>query len=139
MNKRSLMSVVAIDRMKRTLVSVSGGVVLVVVCSGIALGASGGTQPSRIAVHERNKDVGMNHFGLFRLVVNDVSVDSGKTVITLIGQAAGLVKTVGGQPQEPVAGNDNLTGKTGTLSLAFRGISIPVNLDPVTGHGFYVE
>jgi hypothetical protein len=128
-----------IDQMKRTLLSVSGGVVLVIVCSGIALGASGEAQPSRMAIHERNKEVGMNHLGQFRLVLNDVRVDSGKTVITLIGQAAGLATTAGGEPQEPVAGNDNLTGKKGTLSLAFRGISIPVNLDPVTGHGFYAE
>jgi len=127
------------NKLKRTLLSVSAGVVLLIVCSGIAFGASGKAQPSRMAIHERNKDVGMNHLGQFRLVLNDASVDSGKTVITLIGQAAGLATTVGGELREPVAGNDNLTGRKGTLSLAFRGISIPVNLDPVTGTGFYAE
>jgi hypothetical protein len=110
-----------------------------VVAATIATGAAATAQPSRIAIHEQNKGVGNEHHGQFRLVLNDISVDSGKTSITLIGVAAGQAKTVGGQQQEPVAGNDNLTGKKGTLSIAFRGVSIPVNLNPNTGNAFYAE
>jgi hypothetical protein len=126
------------DQMKRPLLTASGAVVIAVVCAGVALGASGSAQPSRIAIHEQNKEVGNEHLGQFRLVLNDVSVDSGKTSIALIGYAAGQAKTVGGEPQQPVAGNDNLTGKKGTLSLAFRGIIILVNLNPSTGNAFSV-
>jgi hypothetical protein len=110
-----------------------------VVAANIATGASATAPPARIAIHEQNKPVGNQHSGQFRLVLNDVSVDSGKTSIILIGNAAGQAKTVGGEPQEPVAGNDNLRGKKGTLSIAFRGISIPVNLNPSTGKAFYAE
>jgi hypothetical protein len=127
------------DQMKRSLLAASGSVVTAAVCAGIALGASGGAQPSRIAIHEQNKPVGNEHHGQFRLVLNEITVDSGKTSITLIGSAVGQAKTVGGQPQELVAGNDNLTGKKGTLSIAFRGISIPVNLNPNTGNAYYTE
>jgi hypothetical protein len=127
-------------RWKRVLVPLTGLIAAgAVVAANIAPGASATAQASRIAIHEQNKEVGNEHHGQFRLVLNDVSVDSGKTSITLIGTAAGQAKTVGGQPQEPVAGNDNLTGKKGTLSIAFSGISIPVNLNPSTGNAFYAE
>ena len=112
---------------------------LQVVAANIAAGASATAQPLRIAIHEQNKKVGNQHRGKFRLVLNDVSGDSGITSINLIGPAAGQAKTVGGQLQEPVAANDNLTGKKGTLSIAFRGISIPVNLNLSTGNAFHVE
>ena len=123
-------------RSRRVLVLITVGAVI---AAKIATGASATAQASRIAIHEQNKEVGNEHHGQFRLVLNDVSVDSGRTSITLIGIAAGQAKTVGGQPQEPVVGNDNLTGKKGTLSIAFSGISIPVNLNPSTGKGFYAE
>jgi hypothetical protein len=127
-------------RWKQVLVPLTGFITVgAVVAANIAPHASATAQASRVAIQEQNKDVGNEHHGHFRLVLNDITVDSGKSSIVLIGIAAGQAKTVGGQPQEPVAGNDNLTGKKGTLSIVFRGISIPVNLNPNTGNGYYAE
>lgn len=136
--RRRLPVLLPADRTKRRLLVVFAGLVAVIVCASVAVAASGSGR-ARLQIHERNKEVGNGHYGQFRLVLADVPVDSGKTSITLIGQAAGQEKTVGGEPQEPVAGNDNLVGKKGTLSIAFRGISIPVNLDASTGAAFYAE
>jgi hypothetical protein len=124
---------------KHVPITAAGIALLAVIAANVAAGASATAQPSRVAIHEQNKPVGMEHHGQFRLVLNDITVDSGKTSITLIGSSVGQAKMVGGQPQELVAGNDNLTGKNGTLSIAFRGISIPVNLNPNTGKAYYTE
>ena len=74
--------------------------------------------------------------GRFTLLLNGVIQGSGTTDIVPNELA---VKTIDGQQQTPVFGYDNLTTKKGTLSLAFRGVSIAVsNLDP-TKEAFYNE
>ena len=61
--------------------------------------------------------------GRFSVLVDGVIEDSGKTVIR---PNEGALRNVAGQQQQVVLGTDNLTSKSGTLTISFRGVSISV-------------
>jgi hypothetical protein len=130
--------------MKRILsTTVGAGSVAAFALVSIAVGSTGGkhsaaAKKSQIAIKERGSaqmTSDKTFKGRFFVVLDGVIEDSGTTVIR---GNEGTAKTVGGQPQTPVVGNDNLTTKKGTLSLAFRGVSIAVSVDPAKAP-FYNE
>jgi hypothetical protein len=117
--------------------------VSVLAAASIALASNGANEKvagrSLIVIKERasgQQSSDKTFRGRFTLLLNGVIQDSGTTDI-VPNEAA--TKTIDGQQQTTVFGYDNLTTKKGTLSLAFRGVSIAVNsLDP-TKAAFYNE
>jgi hypothetical protein len=105
--------------------------VVVSVAFGSLRGKQQAAGKSLIAIKELGSTVPSSDTtfkGRFSLVLSGVIEDSGTTVIR---PKEGTPKVVDGQQQTPVFGYDNLTSKRGTLSLAFRGISIVVsNISP---------
>ena len=121
--------------MKRVLfTSAAVATVAMFVLASLALGSTAGKQAaaakSLIALKEHGSaqmTSDKTFKGRFNLVLDGVIEDSGTTVLR---PNEGTAKTVGGQQQTPVFGNNNLTTKKGTLSLSFRGVSITVSIDP---------
>ena len=130
--------------MKQVLYSTAGAVVVgMFVFASIAFGSTDATQTaaakSRIAIKELGSEqmtADQTFKGRFVLVLDGVDEDVGATRIR---PNEGTAKIVGGQEQDPVFGTNNLTSKKGTLSLAFRGVSIAVmNINPAKD-AFYNE
>jgi len=66
--------------------------------------------------------------GHFTMLVDGVIQDSGTTIIT---PNLGNPTKIDGQQQAPVVGYDNLKTKKGSLTLVFRGVSVPIaNINP---------
>src|SRR5262249_14437264 len=129
--------------MKRLIAVTAVVVMLGAANSGVA-GSRVGHAPaatSRIAIVElgnAHPTTGSGVFtfnGRFKLLIDNVAKDTGTTVIS---PHVGAQKVVGGQTVAPVSGYDNLTSKQGTLSIAFRGVTITVA--PLAGSdSFYNE
>ena len=114
-----------------TAASVTAMLVLV----SVALGSTNGRQApegkSLVAIRELGSSqmtADKTFKGKFILALDGVNKDTGSTIIH---PNEGALKTVAGQQQTTVFGNENLTSKKGTLNLAFRGVSIAIkNIDP---------
>jgi hypothetical protein len=110
-----------------------------VVSTSVAFGASRAQAArSHVAIKEHGNAhpaTGLVFLGRFRLELDGAAFDSGSTSIR---PNAGNPKTVDGQQQLPVAGDDNLTGKKGSLTIHFRGVSIPVDTS-ASGDAYYAE
>jgi hypothetical protein len=91
---------------------------------------SGAAASEQIAIHEHGTiptrgpgDAGFN--GSFSIELALTPFGQGGTSRTAF--QISLVRHVSGQAQIPLAGVDTLTGKSGTLQLAFSGVYIPIN------------
>src|SRR5260221_7227106 len=106
--------------MKRALATTVGAAtVAAFVLAGVALGSTGRDHAvagkSLIAIKEHagtEMTSDKTYKGRFSLLLNGVIEDSGTTVIR---PNEGNVKTIGGQPQTPVFGSDDLTTRKGSL------------------------
>ena len=105
----------------------AGGLVLVSVASGSVHATQTKASSSLIAILERGSTT-MAPDGTFkgRFVLTQAGVVIKDRGTTVIRPNEGTVKIVGGQQQVPVSGVDTLTGKQGSLTLSFRGVSIIV-------------
>jgi hypothetical protein len=124
--------------MKRAVLIAAGAVLVpTAVFAGLALGSTG-AKKSSVAIKMRissGQDSSGHHNGTFQLLLDRVALDSGRSsILPFVVQA----RTVDGQEQSPVTGYDSLTGKKGTLSLAFRGVVIGVNTN-AAGESYSVE
>ena len=110
--------------LQRVLVTTAGAAtVVMLVLANIAFGSTGVRHAvagkSLLAIKERGSTQmtsDKTFRGHFSLVLNGVIEDSGTTVIR---PNEGTTKTVGGQPQTPVFGSDNLTTKKGLSASPF--------------------
>ena len=108
------------------------GVALIVVAS-VALGSTGGRQaPSGSPISITNRLSASTGKGTFRMVVDASTYTGTATARSTVDSQ----KVVGGQVQTRVHGSNDLKSTEGTLSLAFRGVFLPIeNIDP-TKEGF---
>jgi hypothetical protein len=108
--------------------AVVAGVAVVFAASGAAQQRVPAAGRVEIAIHEQ----GMNadtHLGRIagKFSIDLALVPSGHTGTTRITTELGHQNVVEGQMQIGFAGNDTLTSKNGTLTLAFQGVHIPIN------------
>ena len=128
--------------MKRVLLpTVAAGIIALLVLATVALGNANGrtTQPTPISIQNlvTGQMTGGTFKGRFRMLLDGVLEDSGTSIIRPNQQ--GSLRTVDGQTQVPVSGQNNLTSTKGTLSFSLTGVSIAIrNLDPTKG-AFGVE
>ena len=121
------------DRSKRMHLIVAGGMAasILVFAVGAFGSAAGQAGRSLVVVKQRGSgEMSADHTlkGRFVVLVDGVIEDSGTTVIT---PNLGNPRNVDGQQQAPVVGYDNLRTAKGTLTLAFRGVSVPIaNINP---------
>ena len=120
--------------MKRVLFA-AGAAAAVAVAVIAATGASsaGGVAAvtSNISIRDRvgsQQTADFLHKGKFHLLVNSTLFDSGGSSIRPL---EGNSKTLGGQNQTPISGTNTLTGKKGTLTITFQGLTVPVNVYPL--------
>ena len=128
--------------MKRVLLpTVVAGIVALLVLATVALGAASRrtTRPTLISIQNlvSGQMTGGTFKGRFRILLDGVLKDYATSVIRPNQQ--GALRTVDGQVQVPVSGQNNLTSPKGTISFHFTGVSIAIrNFDP-TKNAFGVE
>jgi hypothetical protein len=116
--------------------TVAAGIVALLVLATVALGKANmrTTQPTLISIQNlvSGQMTGGTFKGRFRILLDGVLKDAGTSVVRPNQQ--GSLRTVAGQTQVPVSGQNILTSPKGTLSFSLTGVSIAIpNYDPTKG------